>query len=122
MFINYFHIIYVVRHLFCVRSMMYGLLILFLLLPPLMLFVREAGRWRVPLWSLFAFYVLLGWGLIIVVGRMQYEVSQVNHSTQVFTVYFGWIYSAVYFLISMTAAFVIRQFRRQLATGMNMRA
>ncbi len=100
---------------------MNGLLILFMLLPPLMLFVREAGRWRVPIWCLFAVYVLLGWGLIIVVGRMQYEVSQVNHSTQVFMMYFGWIYSAVYFLISMTAAFVIRQFRKQLATGVDMR-
>jgi len=97
-----------------------GLLILFLLLPPLMLFVREVRRWRVSLWSLFGVYVLLGWGLIIVVERMQYGVSQVNNSTQVFMMYFGWIYSAVYFLISMTAAFVIRQFRKQLAIGMDM--
>jgi len=97
-----------------------GLLILFLLLPPLMLFVREVRRWRVSLWSLFGVYVLLGWGLIIVVERMQYGISQVNNSTQVFMMYFGWIYSAVYFLISMTAAFVIRQFRKQLATGMDM--
>jgi hypothetical protein len=85
-----------------------------------MLFVREVRRWRVSLWSLFGVYVLLGWGLIIVVERMQYGISQVNNSTQVFMMYFGWIYSAVYFLISMTAAFVIRQFRKQLATGMDM--
>ena len=85
-----------------------------------MLFVREVRRWRVSLWSLFGVYVLLGWGLIIVVERMQYGISQVNNSTQVFMIYFGWIYSAVYFLISMTAAFVIRQFRKQLATGMDM--
>ena len=85
-----------------------------------MLFVREVRRWRVSLWSLFGVYVLLGWGLIIVVERMQYGVSQVNNSTQVFMMYFGWIYSAVYFLISMTAAFVIRQFRKQLAIGMDM--
>jgi len=85
-----------------------------------MLFVREIRRWRVSLWSLFGVYVLLGWGLIIVVERMQYGISQVNNSTQVFMMYFGWIYSAVYFLISMTAAFVIRQFRKQLATGMDM--
>ena len=85
-----------------------------------MLFVREVRRWRVSLWSLFGVYVLLGWGLIIVVERMQYGISQVNNSTQVFMMYFGWIYSAVYFLISMTAAFVIRQFRKQLATGMEM--
>jgi len=85
-----------------------------------MLFVREIRRWRVSLWSLFGVYVLLGWGLIIVVERMQYGISQVNNSTQVFMMYFGWIYSAVYFLISMTAAFVIRQFRKQLAIGMDM--
>ncbi|GEM_PF-1864768 len=101
---------------------MNGLLVLFLLLPPLMLFVRETGRWRVPLRSLFIVYALLGWGLIVVVGRMQYEISQVNHSTRVFTMYFGWIYSTVYFMISMTAAFVIRQFRKQLAPGVNTRA
>jgi len=90
-------------------------------LPPFILFVREVGRWQVSLWSLFGLYVLFGWGLIIVVGRTQGEISQFNNSRQIFMMYFGWIYSTVYFLISMTAAFVIKKFRRQLAAGMNTR-
>ena len=103
-----------------VRSIMNGLLISFLLLPPLILFAKEVRRLQMSLWSLFGVYVLIGWGLIIVAEQLQYGVSQFNNTTQVFIMYFGWIYSAVYFFIWMTAVYVIRQFRKQLTTGMNM--
>jgi len=99
---------------------MNGLLISFLLLPPLILFIKEVGRWQLSLWSIFGVYVLIGWGLMVVLERLQYGVSQFNNSTQVFMMYLGWIYSAVYFFIWMIAAYVIRQFRKQLATGVDM--
>jgi hypothetical protein len=97
------------------------LLTLFLLLPPLILFVKEVRRWQVSLQDLFGVYVLIGWGLIIVAERMQYGIWQVSNSAQVFMTYLGWIYSAVYFLIWMIAAYIIRQFRKQLATGTDLR-
>ena len=98
-----------------------GLILLFLILPPLMLFVKGVRRWQVSVRSLFGVYVLIGWGMMVVAARMQYEVSQVNDSTQVFMMYFGWIYSAVYYLAWMTAAYVIEQFMKQLTVGMDIR-
>ena len=86
-----------------------------------MLFVKEVRRWRVSVRSLFGAYVLIGWGMMVVAARMQCEVSQVNDSTQVFMMYFGWIYSAAYFLACMTAAYVIGKFMKQLTVGMDMR-
>jgi len=86
-----------------------------------MLFVKEVRRWQVSVRSLFGVYVLIGWGMMVVAARMQYEVSQVNDSTQVFMMYLGWVYSAVYYLAWMTAAYVIGQFMKQLTVGMDIR-
>ena len=98
-----------------------GLILVFLILPPLMLFVKEVRRWQASVRSLFGVYVLIGWGMMVVAARMQYEVSQVNDSTQVFMMYLGWVYSAVYYLAWMTASYVIGQFMKQLTVGMDIR-
>lgn len=93
---------------------MNGLIISFLLLPPIILFIKEVSRWKVSLWILFGVTVFIEWWLLIIVEQMQNGVSQSNNSTHLFMMYFGWIYSAVYFVICVTAAYSIRQFRKQL--------
>ena len=110
----------------------------FCVLPPALLGAKTYWKWRVSSWWLFAGFVLAGWVLVNLAISRHFEelaelawhtagasnelkeAAQADGAVQVFGLYFGWAYAAVYFAVWAFAgsviAFCYRRIRKTGAT------
>ncbi len=104
--------------------------IAFLVIPVAALVAKESGKLKLSMWSIFIIYIAVGW-LLVYLGVERYFASldelirstpnpsekllneRQNDAKEVFALFFGWIYAAVYFLICLVGVYVARAFRKR---------
>ena len=102
--------------------------IVFLAIPFIALAAREFSKRRVSLWLIVIIYVVVGWGLAILAvewhfadldAQVRSSVSpppelldkwQSDGAAYVFAYYFGWLYSAIYFVLCLWVYYIVRYF------------
>jgi hypothetical protein len=107
----------------------------FLLIPIAAIAANEVSSKKVSLWFIFIVYVLVGWLLWnLSVWWYFQQLDELVRSTphpsaellekwqndgaaNVFALYFGWLFAAVYFLVCVVIVFAIREIGKQLMKG-----
>ena len=102
--------------------------ILFLAIPFPVLVARDVSKRRVSLWLIAIVYMAVGWGLAnlavhwhfsSLAAQVESSVSpapelldklQSDGASYVFAYYFGWLYSAIYFLFCLWVYYIARYF------------
>ena len=102
--------------------------IVFLVIPFLALGARDFSKRRVSLWLIAIIYLVVGWGVVNLAVRWHFASleAQVQNSASpspelldrlqsdgaayVFAYYFGWLYSAIYFLLCLWVYYIARYF------------
>ncbi len=103
----------------------------FLIIPVAALVAKESGKLKLSTWSIFIIYVAVGW-LLAYLGMERYFASldelirsppnpseellskwQNDGASQVFALYLGWVYAAVYFLFCLSIVYVVRTLRKR---------
>ncbi len=100
--------------------------IAFLTLPIAAIVAKLFFKWRLSLWIIFFGCVLSGWGLAHLAVERHFDnldalvrstpqpsptlldALQRDGAAQVFALYFGWAYAAVYFLLCLGLAYVVK--------------
>lgn len=103
----------------------------FLILPLVSLVAKESGELKLPLWLIFFIYLGVGWllvhlsvqsslanidGLVRNTPHPSSELLdewQSDGARQVFALYFGWAYAAIYFLACLLVVKIICALRRK---------
>lgn len=106
-------------------------LVVFLILPVVALAVREYGKLKLSLWVIFFVYLGAGWLLVYLAAQSHLaDLDELVRNTpdpskelldkwqndgakQVFALYFGWAYAAVYFLTCLSIVYVVRALRKK---------
>ncbi len=99
---------------------------IFLLLPVVTLVAKELLKLKVSLWVVFAVWIGIGWLLVNLALWRHYELLdelmrntpnpseelierwQADGAPQVFALYFGWAYAAIYFLLCLALVHIVR--------------
>jgi hypothetical protein len=102
--------------------------LVFLVIPFLALGAREFSKRRVSLWLILIVYMVVGWGLANLAVHWHFASldAQVQNSAlpspelldewqsdgaaYVFALCFGWLYSAIYFLLCLWVYYIVRYF------------
>ena len=100
-------------------------IMVFLLIPPIMIIGNTCREKRFSYWSLLLVFMIIGWpcvlfgidwyydGLAQIIDKTPtppeewLEILTADGAKRVFALFFGWLYSAIYFLVWLAATLVV---------------
>ena len=105
---------------------------IFLLFPIVAIIAKEMLKLKISLWIIFVVWVGFGWLLVNLATWRHYEMLdelmrntpnpseelverwQNDDASQVFALYFGWAYAAIYFLLCLPLVYIVRYAKKRV--------